>query len=136
MIEKLIEKLIDLIFENPNDIYIEYSNINGEKKLLINGEEVKEELTPEFDDTQIKMEINDFKEALKKLDDNLFITFCEALNNVMNVNKFNKLLDLESFNEEDAEYVKGMMDQSKTILIELIDSRLNYLYDLKEMYLK
>lgn len=132
----MIEKLIDLIFENPNDIYIEYSNINGEKKLLINGEEVKEELTPEFDDTQIKMEINDFKEALKKLDDNLFITFCEALNNVMNVNKFNKLLDLESFNEEDAEYVKGMMDQSKTILIELIDSRLNYLYDLKEMYLK
>ena len=81
-------------------------------------------------------EINDFKEALKKLDDNLYITFCEALNNVMNVNKFNKLLDLESFNEEDAEYVKGMMDQSKTILIELIDSRLNYLYDLKEMYLK
>lgn len=132
----MIEKLIDLIFENPNDIYIEYSNINGEKKLLINGEEVKEELTPEFDDTQIKMEINDFKEALKKLDDNLFITFCEALNNVMDVNKFNKLLDLESFNEEDAEYVKGMMDQSKTILIELIDSRLNYLYDLKEMYLK
>ena len=132
----MIEKLIDLIFENPNDIYIEYSNINGEKKLLINGEEVKEELTPEFDDTQIKMEINDFKEALKKLDDNLFITFCEALNNVMNVNKFNKLLDLESFNEEDTEYVKGMMDQSKTILIELIDSRLNYLYDLKEMYLK
>lgn len=132
----MIGKLIDLIFENPNDIYIEYSNINGEKKLLINGEEVKEELTPEFDDTQIKMEINDFKEALKKLDDNLFITFCEALNNVMNVNKFNKLLDLESFNEEDAEYVKGMMDQSKTILIELIDSRLNYLYDLKEMYLK
>ena len=132
----MIEKLIDLIFENPNDIYIEYSNINGEKRLLINGEEVKEELTPEFDDTQIKMEINDFKEALKKLDDNLFITFCEALNNVMDVNKFNKLLDLESFNEEDAEYVKGMMDQSKTILIELIDSRLNYLYDLKEMYLK
>ena len=132
----MIEKLIELIFENPNDIYIEYSNINGEKKLLINGEEVKEELTPEFDDTQIKMEINDFKEALKKLDDNLFITFCEALNNVMNVNKFNKLLDLESFNEEDAEYVKGMMEQSKTILIELIDSRLNYLYDLKEMYLK
>lgn len=132
----MIGKLIDLIFENPNDIYIEYSNINGEKKLLINGEEVKEELTPEFDDTQIKMEINDFKEALKKLDDNLFITFCEALNNVMDVNKFNKLLDLESFNEEDAEYVKGMMDQSKTILIELIDSRLNYLYDLKEMYLK
>lgn len=132
----MIEKLIDLIFENPNDIYIEYSNINGEKKLLINGEEVKEELTPEFDDTQIKMEINDFKEALKKLDDNLFITFCETLNNVMDVNKFNKLLDLESFNEEDAEYVKGMMDQSKTILIELIDSRLNYLYDLKEMYLK
>lgn len=132
----MIEKLIDLIFENPNDIYIEYSNINGEKKLLINGEEVKEELTPEFDDTQIKMEINDFKEALKKLDDNLFITFCEALNSIMDVNKFNKLLDLESFNEEDAEYVKGMMDQSKTILIELIDSRLNYLYDLKEMYLK
>ena len=132
----MIEKLIDLIFENPNDIYIEYSNINGEKKLLINGDEVKEELTPEFDDTQIKMEINDFKEALKKLDDNLFITFCEALNNVMNINKFNKLLDLETLNEEDAEYVKGMMDQSKTILIELIDSRLNYLYDLKEMYLK
>lgn len=132
----MIEKLIDLIFENPNDIYIEYSNINGEKKLLINGEEVKEELTPEFDDTQIKMEINDFKEALKKLDDNLFITFCEALNSIMDVNKFNKLLDLESFNEEDTEYVKGMMDQSKTILIELIDSRLNYLYDLKEMYLK
>jgi hypothetical protein len=129
----MIGKLIDLIFENPNDIHIQYSNINGEEKLLINGQEVKEE-SLEFDDTEIKNSIAQFKENLKKVDDNLFITFCESLGQIMDVNEFNKLLDLESFNKEEAEHVGCLMRQSKNVLIELINSRIEYLNDLKEMF--
>ena len=129
----MIGKLIDLIFENPNDIHIQYSNINGEEKLLINGQEVKEE-SLEFDDTEIKNSIAQFKENLKKVDDNLFITFCESLGQIMDVNEFNKLLDLESFNKAEAEHVGCLMQQSKNVLIELINSRIEYLNDLKEMF--
>lgn len=133
----MIQNLINLILENPNDINIQYTNINGKEELFINGQKIKAKSeAPIFDDTEIKTDVNNFKETLKKVDDNLFVVFCEELSKVLDINEFNKLLDLKSFNEEEAEEVECLMCQSINVLCELIESRLNYLNELKEMLLK
>ena len=59
------EKLINFILNNPKNINIEYSNINGEEKLVINGEEIKEE---SFDDSKIKEEVKNYKDIVENLD--------------------------------------------------------------------
>jgi hypothetical protein len=136
----MVENLINLILKNPNDIHIQYSNINGKEELFINGKEVviesEEDENPKFDDSEIKTEISNFKEVLQNLDDSMFLTFCEELGEMIDINDLNKLMDQDSFTKDEAEKVEGYLCESITLLCELIEEQLNHLNEIREMLLK
>lgn len=134
-----LEKLFNLIFDNLNDINIQYSNINGEEKLLINGEEIKsesesEDHTVKFDDTDILKEVDNFKNNVNGLDDELFIKLIEQLNGMMDVNEFDKLLNQESFIENEAECVHCLIEQTNTVIIDIISNEIERFEELRERF--
>ena len=121
------EKLINFILNNPKNISIEYSNINGEEKLVINGEEIKEE---SFDDSKIKEEVKNYKDIVENLDDCLFLEIVEDMSEKVDVKTFDELLEQDSYTEDEAEIVSQMMNITKTVIYEHIVQKIQ---DLKEI---
>lgn len=117
-----LEKLIELIFKNPDNISIEYSNINGKEKFIVNGEDITE-----YDDSQVKEEIANYKDKLKKLSDDIFEKVIdEAENHHFNLLEMNKGLELEHYTEDNATYARNvislMTDTIKTVITKEIDN--------------
>lgn len=121
------EKLINFILNNPKNISIEYSNINGEEKLVINGEEIKEE---SFDDSKIKEEVKNYKDIVENLDDCLFLEIVEDMSEMVDVKTFDELLEQDSYTEDEAEIVSQMMNITKAVIYEHVVQKIQ---DLKEI---
>ena len=91
--------------------------IDGVKYLFNkDGENIKIEVSESFDDTSTKEIVAEYKEGIKKLDDDLFVEVTEELSTKLNLKEFNELLDLESFNEEQADKVEEMISISSDII--------------------
>lgn len=109
------EKLLELILNNPTNLNIKYSNINGEEKLTVNGEDVT--IEESFDDSEIKNKVDLFKSKLETLDDRTFeLIMDEVERRHLNLTEMNKSLDLEHYDEEKATYVNNVI----TILSEIV----------------
>lgn len=84
-----------------------------------NGE-IKIEVVEPFDDSEVKELVNNYKEKIKALDDNIFIEATEDFSSEISLKEFNELLDLEDFTEEQANRVQELIDIStKTIRLHL-----------------
>ena len=109
------EKLLELILNNPTNLNIKYSNINGEEKLTVNGEDVT--IEESFDDSEIKNKVDLFKSKLETLDDRTFELIMDEVEcRHLNLTEMNKSLDLEHYDEEKATYVNNVI----TILSEIV----------------
>lgn len=120
-----LEKLIKLVFEHP--VSIQYSNINGKEKLLVNGENflTKDET---FDDTDIKNQIADYKETIEDLDDDIFeLVMNEAENRHFNLKEMNQGLELETYTEEDALYAENVINIMINLIVEVIENKIKRL---------
>lgn len=67
-------------------------------------------------DPEIKNIVVSFKEKLENLDDDLFIELFEDLKKEIDVNRFSKLLDKDQYTIEEADEVKGLINQSVKII--------------------
>lgn len=72
--------------------------------------EIKIEVVEPFDDSKIKELVNNYKEKIKALDDNIFIEATEDLSSKISLKEFNELLDLKDFTEEQANRVQELID--------------------------
>ena len=88
----------------------------------------------EFDDSEIKQIISEYKEHLKALDDDLFIEVMGLLKPKMDLQKFNDLLDLKTFTQKQAEEVEEMIDFSTEVICSTIQSKVQKLIDLYENF--
>lgn len=122
------EKLINLILNNPENINIEYSNVNGKEKLVINGEEIKREES--FDDSEIKEEVKNYKDIVEELDDCLFIEICDDIKESIDLVTFDELLKQDSYTEEEAEIVEQMLCFAETAIHEHVSNKIQ---DLQEI---
>ena len=123
-----LEELVNLILNNPENIHIEYSNVNGEESLLINGKEVTEKEL--FDDSDIKNEVKNYKDVVNKLDDCLFIEILEDSKQYVDLKTFDELLEQDSYTKEEADVVKQMINLFYTLIQEHIS---NKIIDLEEI---
>ena len=97
-----LEKLLELVFSNPDNLRIKYSMINGKETCSVNGINVLEKETT-FDDQEIKEKISSYKENLNYLDEwvwNLVVD--EATNRNFNLSEMDRILNLDSYTEEEA----------------------------------
>lgn len=121
-----LEKLIKLVFKHPDNISIEYSNIDGKEKLLVNGEDLTKD-TP-FDDTEIKQQITRYKEIIDHLDDDIFeLVMNEAEKRNFNLDEMNRGLELESYTEKDALYAENVINIMMNLIGEVIENKIQRL---------
>lgn len=140
-----LEKFFELLLSNPNNVHLEYSNINGQESLRINGEELfgtpdkeKEEKEEEkeeeekevYNDTAIKEYISNYKDNIQLLDDCTFVEVIEQVENVIDIQALDELLSQESFTQDEAELIYEQLNFINTVIHEKL---VNKIQDLQEL---
>ena len=109
--------------------------IDGVKYIFSkDGENIKIEVSESFDDTSIKEVVARYKENIKKLDDDLFVEVTEKLSTKLNLKEFNELLELKSFDEEQANKVEEMIDISADIICLYLYHKIQDMVELYEKF--
>lgn len=130
-LERLLEQLL---FTDPNNISIQYSNINGTEKLIVNGKDLTDQ-DESYDDSQIKEKIASYKEKIDKLDDYIFeLVIDEAEKRNFNLYEMNKGLELEHYTPQDELYANDVIKLMTELIQEVIKQEVQKLADLLEMF--
>lgn len=128
-----LEKLINLVLSD-SDITIEYSNVNGQEKLIVNGEQVKGLSTePEFDDSEILEKVANHKEAIDSICDCIFQEGLEVIEESYDIVTMSNLMDQEHFTEDEAEVLDEFIDFANAVYQTVIANRIK---NLEKMYNK
>ena len=88
----------------------------------------------EFDDSATKEIVEEYKEGIKALDDDLFIEIVDELKSKLDLTKFNELLDLESFNKDQAQEVEKMIDISTNVICLHLQHKIQGMVELYEKF--
>lgn len=129
-----LERLLELVFNNPDDISIQYSNINGKEKLVVNGEDLTNQ-SEDYDDSQIKEKIAKYKEKIDKLDDDIFeLVIDEAEKRHFNLSEMNKGLELEHYASQDEIYANNVMEMMTELIQEVIKYKIQNLMNVLELF--
>lgn len=128
-----LEKLFTLLLSNPDNIHLEYSNINGQESLRINGEELFD--TPDeeveiYDDAPIKEYISKYKDNIKLLDDCTFVEVIEQVEDVIDIQVLDELLKQESFTKDEAELIYGQLNFINTVIHEKLENKVQNMIEL------
>lgn len=118
-------------FESDNLKY-HLEKDNGYLKLEIKANIPKQD--GGFDDSATKEIVEEYKERIKALDDNLFVEIVEELKSKFNLTRFNELLDLESFDEDQAQEVEKMIDISANIICLHLQHKIQDMVELYEKF--
>ena len=136
-----LEKFLELLFTNPDNISIQYSNINGKEKLIVNGKDLLEEektsdnseVKETYDDSEIKEKIALYKEKIEKLDDYIFEKVIdEAEKRHFNLCEMNKGLELEHYTPQDELYAINVIQVMSELIQEVIKDEIQKLVDILE----
>lgn len=106
---------------------ISTSNING--NIQVNIEQVEED----YDDSEIKRIVAEYKENIDNLDDSIFLEVLDEIKDHLDIKTFDELINQDSYSEEDAEIVKSMIMFTNLVIRERI---INKIEDLKELLVK
>ena len=103
---------------------------NGYIKIELEASLPKED----FDDSSTKEIVKEYKEGIKALDDDLFLEIVEKLRSKLDLKEFNSLLDLESFNEDQAKQVEEMIGISTDIICLHLQHKIQDMVELYEKF--
>lgn len=84
----------------------------------------------EFNDSEIKETVEEYKNSIQELDDDLFVEATEEMAQVLDIKEFSRLLDLPSYNEDEANKVYGMIDCASAIISDKLEKKIQELVDL------
>lgn len=97
-------------------------------------------VTIEKSDNSISMElstkdntkeiVNEYKESLKEIEDDLFVKIVDEISKEINLKEFNDLLDQETYTSEESEKVLGLIDESKKIILSELQDKIESLVEL------
>lgn len=128
-----LEKLINLVLENSDNIKITYSNINGEEKLSVNDEEIsiKEE---SFNDSEIKERVTNFKHLMDELDSCTLTEACDKISDHICLKDFDDFLNKEHYTEEESNNMNELLDKVSNVIKETINEKINTLENLYTLF--
>ena len=78
--------------------------------------------------------VEEYKEGIKALDDDLFVEIVDELKSKLDLTRFNELLDLESFDEDQAQEVEKMIDISTDIICLHLQHKIQGMVELYEKF--
>lgn len=129
-----LEKVLRLIFNSPDNIKLEYSNVDGKETFFINGEDVLEDKNKveEFNDSEIKEKINNFSEIILKLDEWIWDIVLDTLKSrEYDIKNLSKFLNKDTFTEDEAETASEIISEIENIIYEAITSEILKLEELR-----
>lgn len=115
-----------------DDLKCHLEKDNGHLKIEIEAN--VPEYDGEFDDSSTKEIVEDYKDGIKALDDELFIEVVDELKSKVDLTRFNELLDLEKFDEEQAQEVEEMIDISTDIICLHLQHKIQDMVELYERF--
>ena len=115
-----------------DDLKCHLEKDNGHLKIEIEANIPEQD--EEFDDSSTKKIVEEYKEGIKALDDDLFVEIVDKLKSKFDLNRFNELLDLESFNEEQAQEVEKMINISTDIICLHLQHKIQGMVELYEKF--
>lgn len=83
-----------------------------------------------FDDSCIKEIIKEYKERIEELDDCLFVEAAEEMGQYFDVQRFDELLNQDTFTEEEAAEVSKMINHSTEIICNHLEDKINELVNI------
>lgn len=83
-----------------------------------------------FDDSCIKEIIKEYKERIEELDDCLFVEAAEEMGQYFDVQRFDELLNQDTFTEEEADEVSKMINHSTEIICNHLEDKINELVNI------
>lgn len=86
----------------------------------------------EFDET--KELVEEYKEAIKNLDDDLFLEIVEELKSKVDLTEFNELLNLEEYNSDEVKEVEEMINISSEIICSTLKKKIQNMVELYEKF--
>lgn len=87
-----------------------------------------------FDDSSTKKIVAEYKESIKALDDDLFLEIVDELSSKLDLKEFNSLLDLESFDEDQARKLEEMIDISTDVICLHLQHKIQDMVELYERF--
>lgn len=112
-----------------NGISISLSKNDGKVQLSI---ESKQENKSE--DSSIKEVIEEFKQSIYELDDNVFLEVIEDIKDKVDIKRFDELLNLEVYNEELIQEVTELMDYVSKVICNKLQDKIQGLTNLCEKF--
>lgn len=82
----------------------------------------------------VKSRVSEYKENIKKLDDDLFISVVEELETKLDLKEFNDLLELEEYDEDSLKVLLIYLELSSNIIKEKIEEKVNDLEELSQRF--
>lgn len=110
-----------------DDLKCHLKKDNGDLSIEIEYDE-------KFDDSYIKEIVSSYKDKMKALDDDLFVEIVEELKTKMDINYFDKLLELEEFDENQAREVEEMIDISTNVISLYLQHKIQDMVELYENF--
>lgn len=126
-----LEQLLEVLLTNPQNIKIEYSNIDGKETLIVNGKEITEK--EEYNDTEILNKIATFKSNIELLDENIYVEVLEDAQDI-NFKHLDTLISQEHFSKEEANIVSQQIDKIYELIRQKITSKVYELAELLEKF--
>lgn len=87
-----------------------------------------------FDDSEIKELVAEFKDSIEELDDSIFLESLEKARSAVDVKRFNDLLSLETFTEDEATEVTCLIDYFSQIISTTLQEKIQELFSLSEKF--
>lgn len=115
-----------------DDLKCHLEKDNGHLKIEIEANIPEQD--GEFDDSSTKKIVEEYKEGIKALDDDLFIEIVDELKSKLDLTRFNELLDLENFSKNQAQEVEEMIDISTDIICLHLQHKIQDMVELYEKF--
>ena len=87
-----------------------------------------------FDDSEVKELVAEFKDSIEELDDSIFLESLEKARSAVDVKRFNDLLSLETFTEDEATEVTCLIDYFSQIISTTLQEKIQELFSLSEKF--
>lgn len=97
-------------------------------------EENKDTTETSFDDSSIKEVVKEFKESINSLDDSVFLEALNTAKEVVNIKRFNDLLNLEQYSETEAIEIGCLMDYFTDVISNILQDKIQNLISLSEKF--
>lgn len=115
-----------------DDLKCRLEKDNGHLKIEIEANIPEQD--GEFDDSTTKKIVEEYKEGVEALDDDLFVEIVDELKSKLDLTRFNELLKLENFDKSQAQEVEEMIDISTDVICLHLQHKIQGMVELYEKF--